>query len=77
MQLFFEFIEGIKIMIGIVKWYDIRKGYGFIKDKNGTDIFVHKSDVPFWTIFLRRGDKVEFQIKDTSNGFKAIDIKMK
>lgn len=63
-------------MKGIVLWYDIRKGYGFIKGEDGKNIFVHKTAVPFWTIFLNEGDKVEYFIKNTKRGIKATNIKM-
>ncbi len=45
-------------MKGIVKWYNIRKGYGFIQGEDGNDVFVHKTAIPFWTIFLTTGERV-------------------
>ena len=63
-------------MQGTVKWYNTRKGYGFIQGKDGKDVFVHKSAVPFWTIFLNEGDKVEYKTEKSKNGLKAADIKM-
>jgi len=49
-------MELYKIMKGIVKWYSIRQGYGFIEGEDGEDVFIHKNDIPFWTIFLSKGD---------------------
>ena len=63
-------------MKGIVKWYNIRRGYGFIQGEDGNDVFVHKSEVPFWTIFLSKGDRVEFRLESTKRGNKATDIRM-
>ena len=63
-------------MQGIVKWYDIRKGYGFIRGENGKDVFVHRSAVPFWTIYLNPGDKVEYSLKQTPQGIKATELMM-
>ena len=46
---------------GIVKWFDVRKGYGFITDEEGMDYFVHYSEIQ-GTGFkrLRDGQKVSF-----------------
>jgi CspA family cold shock protein len=63
-------------MKGIVTWYNIQRGYGFIKGIDGKDVFVHKSAVPFWTIFLKEGDKVEYKIENSKNGLKATSIKV-
>jgi CspA family cold shock protein len=62
-------------MKGTVKWYNIQKGFGFIKGEDGNDIFVHKTDIPFWTIFLKTGDVVEYQSKITSKGLQATNLK--
>jgi CspA family cold shock protein len=63
-------------MKGTVKWYNTKRGYGFIQGEDGEDIFVHKSDVPFWTIFLNKGDKVQYNTKKIKKGIKAENIKM-
>lgn len=63
-------------MKGTVKWYNIRRGYGFITSENGLDVFVHKSSIPFWTIFLKPGDRVEYLIEETKRGFKAVELKI-
>jgi len=61
---------------GIVTWYDVRKGYGFVKGEDGKRVFVHKSAVPFWTIYLNKGDKVEYEIEDSQQGIKALNMKI-
>jgi len=63
-------------MIGIVLWYDIRKGYGFIRGEDGNDVFVHRTDVPFWSVFLNQGDAVEYVKEPSKRGIKATNIKM-
>ena len=63
-------------MKGIVKWYNIKQGYGFITNDEGEDIFVHKNDVPFWSIFLKRGDKIEFKKRQTKWGVQASNLKI-
>jgi CspA family cold shock protein len=62
-------------MKGIVKFYNIRKGYGFIRGDDGNTIFVHKTAIPFFDIFLLPGEPVEYQIDRTEKGFKATDVK--
>jgi CspA family cold shock protein len=62
-------------MKGIVKYYDIRKGFGFIRGNDGHTIFVHKSAIPFFDIFLLPGEMVEYQINTTEKGLKAVDVK--
>jgi len=61
-------------MKGTIKWYNARKGYGFIQGEDGEDIFVHRSAVPTG-IFLDEGDKVEYKIEDTERGQQATNIK--
>jgi CspA family cold shock protein len=62
-------------MKGIVKFYDIRKGFGFIRGDDGLTIFVHKTAIPFFDIFLLPGEIVEYQIDTTEKGLKAVDVK--
>lgn len=63
-------------MKGIVKWYNVRQGYGFIKGEDGVDVFIHKSELPFWTIFLNSGDKVEYIAGKTRKGLIATNVKV-
>ena len=61
-------------MKGTIKWYNARKGYGFITGEDGKDVFVHRSAVPT-EIFLGEGDKVEYKVEDTERGPQATNIK--
>jgi len=54
---------------GTVKWFNASKGYGFIEQESGNDVFVHFSaikDEGFKT--LDEGEKVEFDVVDGNNG---------
>ena len=63
---------------GIVKWFDSRKGFGFITLDDGTkDIFVHYSGIKGTESEYRRiyeGDEVEFTIIDGEKGPQAQDV---
>ena len=61
-------------MKGTVKWFNQRKGYGFIQGEDGKDIFVHRTALPAGT-FLNEDDKVEYEIETSEKKPKAINIK--
>lgn len=61
-------------MKGTIKWYNQRKGYGFILGEDGKDIFLHRSSIPA-EIRLSEGDKVEYEIEDSDRGPKATNVK--
>jgi len=61
-------------MEGTVKWYNPRKGYGFISGEDGKDIFVHRSSIPEGT-YLNEGDKVDYQLEDSERGPQATNVK--
>jgi len=64
--------EGI-IMQGTVKWYNPRKGYGFIEGEDGKDVFVHHSAIPEG-VYLYEGDKVQYDLEETDRGPNAKNI---
>lgn len=57
---------------GIVKFYNQPKGYGFIVDEEGKDIFFHITAV---TEEVKKDDLVTYNIKDTKKGISAFDVK--
>ncbi len=66
--------EEVKKMKGTIKWYNPRKGYGFIQGEEGKDVFVHQSAIPAGT-YLNEGDQVEYEIEETERGVNAKDVK--
>lgn len=63
-------------MKGTVKWFDTKKGFGFITNENGEDTFVHYSDIAqegFKT--LEEGQEVSYEIEATDKGRdKAVNV---
>ena len=63
-------------MKGTVKWFDTKKGFGFITNENGEDTFVHYSDIAqegFKT--SEEGQEVSYEIEATDKGRdKAVNV---
>ena len=60
---------------GTVKWFNAKKGYGFISDENGDDIFVHFSALNMSGFkVLEEGDKVEFEVIEGDKGPQAANV---
>lgn len=60
---------------GTVKWFSQEKGYGFIKQENGPDVFVHHTAIQspgFRT--LNEGERVEFDVIEEPKGLKAQNV---
>jgi CspA family cold shock protein len=60
---------------GTIKWFNESKGYGFIQQDNGPDVFVHYSSIQgngFKT--LAKGQKVQFEITNDERGPKAANV---
>ena len=60
---------------GTVKWFNEKKGFGFITQDSGSDVFVHYSAIKgdgFKT--LPEGDKVTFEVTDGPKGPQASDV---
>lgn len=70
-------MTGPAMATGTVKWFDGKKGYGFITQENGTDVFVHYScihgDGPGFRS-LAEGERVEFECVRGQKGLQATKV---
>ena len=68
--------EGGVLANGTVKWFNDKKGYGFINENEGRDIFVHFSaiDMPGFKT-LSEGDMVMFDIEESDRGPEAKNVR--
>jgi CspA family cold shock protein len=70
------FLREVTLMAdGIVKWFNEKKGFGFIEQEEGPDVFVHFSGITgdgFKT--LNEGDRVTFEIQDGQKGPAAVNV---
>lgn len=59
--------------VGIVKWFNDQKGYGFIEQEDGRDLFVHYKECRGR---LRQGDKVEYTLGEGQKGPCATKVRV-
>ena len=60
---------------GTVKWFSTQKGYGFITQDEGGDIFVHVTGLAPGTTGLEENQRVEFELSEGRKGPQATDVK--
>ncbi len=64
------------MIVGTVKWFSEKKGYGFISRDEGEDVFVHYSALAGEGYrSLQEGDKVEFEVEQSEKGLHATKVK--
>ena len=62
-------------MKGTVKWFNAKKGFGFISDEEGKDVFVLFSALQMYGFkVLEEGDEVEFEVIDGEKGPQAANV---
>lgn len=62
-------------MTGKVKWFDSKKGYGFITEESGKEIFVHFSGIAAEGFkSLNEGQTVEFEVGTGAKGEQAVNV---
>ncbi len=62
-------------MKGTVKWFDVKKGFGFIQQEDGNDVFVHYSNISGDGFkVLEDGESVEFEVVDGNKGLQAQNV---
>jgi cold shock protein len=65
-----------RVPSGKVKWYDAGKGFGFISQDGGADVYVHKAAVPAGVETLKPGQRVEFGVADGRRGPQALSVRL-
>ena len=61
---------------GKVKWFDPEKGFGFLSQEDGPDVYVHAEALPEGTTTLKAGTKVEFGIAQGRRGDQALQVRV-
>lgn len=60
---------------GTVKWFNESKGYGFIEQENGPDVFVHHTAINGSGFkSLDEGDQVDFEVEEGDKGLSAVNV---
>jgi CspA family cold shock protein len=60
---------------GKVKWFSGQKGYGFIEQEGGKDVFVHVNELAPGVRTLAEGQAVEFEVTEGQKGPQAVNVK--
>lgn len=61
---------------GKVKWFDAEKGFGFLANDAGGEVFVHASALPAGTTSLKQGARVEFGVAEGKRGLQALSVRV-
>jgi CspA family cold shock protein len=61
---------------GRVKWYDAEKGFGFLSQEDGEDVYVRSSALPAGVEALKAGQRVEFGVAAGRRGPQALSLKL-
>ncbi len=61
---------------GKVKWFDAEKGFGFLANDEGGEVFVHASALPAGAETLKQGARVEFGVAQGKRGLQALSVRV-
>jgi CspA family cold shock protein len=61
---------------GKVKWFDAEKGFGFLSQESGPDVYVHADALPDGVATLKNGARVEFGIAQGRRGDQALQVRL-
>lgn len=61
---------------GKVKWYDTEKGFGFVTQDGGEDVYVRKSALPPGVTGLKPGQRIEFGMAEGRRGPQALSVRL-
>src|SRR5580658_6392508 len=65
-----------KVATGTVKWFNAEKGYGFISQSDGADVFVHHTAIQMNGYrSLEEGQQVEFDVQEGQKGLQAANVR--
>jgi CspA family cold shock protein len=66
----------MNVPTGKVKWYDAEKGFGFLSQEGGPDVYVRSEALPEGTTTLKAGARVEFGIAQGRRGDQALQVRL-
>jgi CspA family cold shock protein len=68
--------RGFDMPTGKVRFYDEAKGFGFITDDDGQDVFLHATALPAGTTTMKPGTRLEFGVADGRRGLQALAVRV-
>ena len=66
----------IAVPVGKVKWFDAEKGFGFLSQEGGEDVYVHVDALPAGVTTLKQGTRVEYGIAQGRRGEQALQVRV-
>jgi CspA family cold shock protein len=65
-----------EVPTGKVKWYDAEKGFGFVTQDGGEDVYIRKAALPHGVETLKSGQRLEFGLADGRRGPQALSVRL-